>query len=333
MNRKLMFAIRIGERAVFIDSEGKQVGEPVAYAFGNRFHGGYCPFRTEAGFGFMSETGEVFMMDNIFGSSRFSEGLCAVEYKTDNQLVGKIGYINDKLEEVIPAKFRRAGIFNEGIAVVSIDDKKYGVIDKEGNWVIKPKFNIIGNFVDGVARAMPCGTNRSKYGLIDKEGNWVAEPKYLYLHSLGDGIVAVENTNGYISLMTTTGELVTEPRFNHIGNFNNGVAPACEKFLWGYINTKGEWVVEPKYHKTHDFSEGRAVIEEFIPNLPYMQPGRMVARGIINDKFEIVVEPKYRELGDFEDGYAHVQTFEAWGKHSNYIDKSGNLFIPEDYRL
>ncbi|HIH2145375.1 WG repeat-containing protein [Campylobacter coli] len=49
-----------------------------------------------------------------------------------------------------------------------------GLIDKSGKFVIKPKFDSIWSFREGLAKV---GLN-GKYGLIDKSGKIVIEPKF-----------------------------------------------------------------------------------------------------------------------------------------------------------
>ena len=65
------------------------------------------------------------------------------------------GFLNEKMEVVIPLQFRDASSFSEGLAAVSIargHDELWGFIDTDGNWVIPPKFSVRpGSFHDGFA--------------------------------------------------------------------------------------------------------------------------------------------------------------------------------------
>ena len=77
----------------------------------------------------------------------FSEGLAAVMKD------GKIGFINEKNEVVIPFEFRysyqnRCYIFEGGRCVVSYKDGKMGIIDTAGRWVLEPVYDIIQSFPD-----------------------------------------------------------------------------------------------------------------------------------------------------------------------------------------
>ncbi|MBR5197313.1 MAG: WG repeat-containing protein [Alistipes sp.] len=111
----------------------------------------------------------------------FSEGLAAVECD------GKIGFINDKNEVVIPFKFDYpdgvdmydlAPIFHNGYALMCSVDGKLGLVDKEGNWAIEPEY-------DQIWAPQECGYRTvikgDKYGLLDASLNIVYDVAYDYV--------------------------------------------------------------------------------------------------------------------------------------------------------
>lgn len=51
---------------------------------------------------------------------------------------------------------------------------------------------------------------------------------------------------------------LTQPLYESIGTISEGVAPAYNNGLWGYIDLTGEYVLEPKYVQAEPFSEGLA---------------------------------------------------------------------------
>ncbi|EAL1455719.1 WG repeat-containing protein, partial [Campylobacter coli] len=51
---------------------------------------------------------------------------------------------------------------------------KWGFIDKNGEFAIKPKFDDIWDFSEGLAKVKLNG----KYGFIDKNGDFVIKPKF-----------------------------------------------------------------------------------------------------------------------------------------------------------
>ncbi len=83
----------------------------------------------------------------------------------------KYGYIDKTGKIVIKPKFDNVWIFSEGLASVEID-LKYGYIDKTGKIVIKPKFDNAYIFSEGLA----CVEIDDKEGYINKTGNYVWKP-------------------------------------------------------------------------------------------------------------------------------------------------------------
>lgn len=94
------------------------------------------------------------------------------------------GYVNDKDEVIVPARFCRAYPFSNGLAAVqqcSYDRKehkvisfgKWGFIDSTGNFVLSAKFDDAGDFSsDGMAEVL----FNAQYGIIRKDGTWEAGP-------------------------------------------------------------------------------------------------------------------------------------------------------------
>ena len=60
------------------------------------------------------------------------------------------GYINTSDQLAIGPKFKEAGWFADGLALVCINGK-YGFIDKTGKLAIKPRFDCAEPFSEGTA--------------------------------------------------------------------------------------------------------------------------------------------------------------------------------------
>ena len=80
-------------------------------------------------------------------------------------LKGKQGFVNRSGQLIIPAKFDIAGNFFDGLAHVKLGDH-WGVVDKKGHWVLQPKFDDILGFFEGLSAVENqwemgfCGTER-----------------------------------------------------------------------------------------------------------------------------------------------------------------------------
>jgi len=90
---------------------------------------------------------------------------------------GLFGYVDMQGKVMIPAKYRAAGQFTEGLAPVLMADEfgvyKWGYIDTTGKLVIPYRFQIQpGNFHEGLALIAPLNVEEAKYNFayIDKTG-------------------------------------------------------------------------------------------------------------------------------------------------------------------
>ncbi|MBC8000695.1 MAG: WG repeat-containing protein [Leptolyngbya sp.] len=139
----------------------------------------------------------------------FSEGL-AIAKRGGNS---GWGYVDSNLEFVIPANsFLDARHFKDGLAAVAadVDDegrmvsvvhgaiepahKKWGYVNRKGDWVIKPEYSSAECFSEGLAcvsSTESIGLHAKRYGFIDKTGKFVIEPKFSFAESFSEGLAAV----------------------------------------------------------------------------------------------------------------------------------------------
>ena len=94
---------------------------------------------------------------------------------------GKRGYYNAYTGEIaIPAQYRRAWVFSEGLAAVQ-KNGMIGFIDHKGRTVIDFKFPYHGNplseFTFKHGHCVAADTT-GKCGVINKQGEWIIKPEY-----------------------------------------------------------------------------------------------------------------------------------------------------------
>ena len=162
-------------------------------------------------------------------------------------------------------------------------DGKWGVINKKGNWVVKPQFDLLMRYSEGLAGACKDG----RCGYIDEKGKWVIQPQdinfmcftpnkdntYWYNYKchtgssqFSEGLAAVYydkcTKSGYID---KTGKLVIKDLTGSLGNFSEGLAAVISKtdygYRYGYINKNGEFIIKPMFYEAHPFINGFAFVE------------------------------------------------------------------------
>jgi hypothetical protein len=96
----------------------------------------------------------------------------------------------------------------------------------DGEIVVEPQFQIVGNFSQGLASAM-LDTEDGECGYIDRKGKWKIEPI-----------------------------------FNHAGTFSEGLANVqlLGKTKWGFIDKKGETIIPAKWDMVSPFNKGLALV-------------------------------------------------------------------------
>ncbi len=106
----------------------------------------------------------------LVNSTVFVEGLGLVKKG------GKVGFINETGEEVIPFRYDDAFSFNNGTALVKLGGK-WGMVDQTGRELIEPQYHFLSSFdADGLAYYTQERNNREwpwSAGVFDQAGNLV----------------------------------------------------------------------------------------------------------------------------------------------------------------
>ena len=119
----------------------------------------------------------------------FSDGLAAVMKD------GKIGFINDKNEVVIPLQFDYTDkcrmydfgyVFHNGYCAMTDADGNLGLIDKNGNWVVEPGYDEIWAPHKSGYRVI---VKDGKHGIMDSTCAIVYPAEYGYINIIPDGFV------------------------------------------------------------------------------------------------------------------------------------------------
>ncbi len=192
----------------------------------------------------------------------FSNGLAQVR-EPDGEYSYKFGYINKKGKLVIPAIYKSAEAFQEGLACVEDENNKYGFIDKKGNQVVEPQYDGARSFSEGLAAVC----KDEKWGFIDKTGKEVIELKYNtnYGTRFSEGVATVRDGDDVL-LIDQTGKSVgrvknaswVKPLSDGLGLVEKSDVTGC------YVNKKGKVVIKGGYDSSYayDFSEGLACVRK-----------------------------------------------------------------------
>ncbi len=159
------------------------------------------------------------------------------------------GYINETGKEMIKPVYEDVNFFSEGLAAV-MKNGKYGYINKQGKTVIDFIYDDAEPFKNNTAVV----AKDDLYGLINRNGDELIPFRYDELSEPADEIcmAVINEKSGYVNL---SGKRITEFEFDYASDFINGFAIVAIDGLYGTISNKGSISIEPKYDDLTFFTD------------------------------------------------------------------------------
>ncbi len=151
----------------YINKKGIIIIPPKNFSDAYWFHNGLSLVSRGIKYGLINKNGKI-VLPIRFYCDGFHEGLAAAGI---NSNYTKMGFINTKGLWVIPAKFKSASGFHEGLAAVKTMNGEWGYINKKGIMVIPPIFEYnTYRFKEGLAEVVRKDGNQA---FINKNGKIV----------------------------------------------------------------------------------------------------------------------------------------------------------------
>lgn len=225
-------------------------------------------------------------------------------------------------ELAIAPTFDRAGVFNEGAAPVR-QGKKWGMIGRDGEWILKPAHAEIGPGGDGLFAFLEKG----RWGYLDAKGRVRIRPQFDEARPFEDGLAAVK-AKGLWGFARPDGSMQVPFRFREVGSHQDGRASARDEEGWAVFN------IDPSQRDDRD----AVAIYDPVDGVQYPQRIYSVSEGAVvalyadGERLIDVASPHWRpnRISDAfasvkrrSEGFAAIsRTKERWG----YLHKSGKLF-------
>ena len=280
------------------------------------------------------------VIDALFESAEcFSEGLARVRVKKYGYLQ-QYGYIDMAGNMIIPPQYDNATDFSDGLARVhnGFARAETSFIDKSGNVVLKHRSEC-DDFHDGLARIMIGKGKNQKYGFIDKNGKYIIKPEYkdlAWCFSEGLAYFAIyPNGQSYgrkYGFLDRMGNIIIQPLFDYAHNYSEGLALISGNWEnCGWIDRSGNKVVkascyyEDGLHAEGDFSDGLA-------KCSFYEKHKCVRKGFIDKEGNFVIDlSQYYDFRSFSEGFAVVETQKEGKRKFGYINKLGQLIVEPIY--
>jgi hypothetical protein len=199
-------------------------------------------------------------------------------------------------------------------------DCKWGFMGKDGNFIVPPRFDEVGEFFDEWAKVR----SGRKWGFINTEGKLVIDTMYSQAEDMVNGYARVvwNGRAGFIdqrnSFTASPGDDLLSFAMENTGSvtFSEGLAIVRLDQKYGFINTSGKFTIAPSYKDALPFVDGSAWVESDNGFWTY-----------INKANQPAFDPQYQGAGDFSEGLAAVEIGGKWG----FLKKPNQLVIYTKY--
>lgn len=238
-----------------------------------------------------------------------------------------------------------------------VGGSKWGYINPKGNIRLPLIYEYAGDFQDN---GLAIVRLHKLSGVIDGNGYFIVKPKYEQIHPFSEGRAAVLNGADY-KVIDESGKEITEKAYSFIGDYQEGRAVFADKdeegnCSYGYLNRRGREVIPAVYESASDFQNGRAVVKikgegyalisltgKVLYRYPYAfvsacgegllafqkQPGGLF--GYINEAGKIVIPPKFSTALAFSGERAVVSMTNGNQDYFGLIDREGRFILKPYY--
>lgn len=323
LNKLVLYPYEQNDFTGFIDEKGKYVIRPMFDAATDFYEG----------LSVVSKNDSVYFINkrnvNPFGriysdASVFKNGIAPVKQN------GKWFFIN-RQGQTISRIYDEINELSDNIYVVKSGDK-YGALDHFGQSVLEPKFDKLGDFVNGYAYYMEKGA----YGFVSRQGT-VHKAEFEWISDFNSGQIAVIKQNNKYGLINIFGKKILDAEYDQILKTDSQVFIVVANSLYGFFSSDGcfltsvtyDFVKErsPEYYTDGTLfkllkkneqafadANGRLYInfgayqEINFPHNDLIRVKQKNKYGYLDKKLNPVIAYKYQQAGDFADSLAQVKT-------------------------
>ena len=187
---------------------------------------------------------------------------------------------------------------------------KYGFIDKNGQELIKPQFERVSEFNEGVAWAVITKNDKWISGFINQDGEWVIEPTLsaygwgmLETPLFSEGLSPIQSDNKKMMFINKEGIAVTDAIYDEAFHFSDNRALVSRDGLFGYIDNSGKEIIKCQYGIGDDSFMERNFFSQGLAAVCFNDNDKL---GYIDKNGNVVFEPKFYSANAFSEGFAMI---------------------------
>ncbi|MBN1499163.1 MAG: WG repeat-containing protein [Spirochaetes bacterium] len=260
--------VKVGDKWGFCDRNGVIVIKPILDRSEN-FSNGFCILEKNGKYGVMNKQGKIVIATKYDYCCPFENGLAIVTIGKYKGCIDKSGKIViplkfGRLQNISNNCYSYSYDTNE------CGNVKTGIISSSGKILKNPIYSNVNSFRNNYLTIYTLGW-KGAYGVLDKNMNYVLEPKYSYLDTFVSKeklIKAKINKTDLFGYIDLSGKYIISPMYEDCSEFSKTDDLAAVKVneKWNYINSKNKILISGNIVQASTFINGLAVVKYEIQN-------------------------------------------------------------------
>jgi len=174
---------------------------------------------------------------------------------------GLWGYIDQSGKEIVSCRLKEAPVFTDGVAIIQSEDG-FGVMNNNIQIVVPMKYKQM--LRTGKVHLMIFQNPSRFFGIINTEGNIIVKAKYTGISQFDDSGLAVITSGDKQGLLDTLGRAILEPVYDEIKNYegtNYKLIRLAQQYGLLDVAQKQE-IIKPLYKEINEMKYGLIVCDK-----------------------------------------------------------------------
>ncbi len=240
---KKLFLVKTGKGWGIVNKEGEEI-IPAEHTECKPFQFGFCIALKDNKWGVYNMKGKQVIAFKYDKMSMGNEGMFLAMKKITKDS-SAYGYFNAEGKALTEMKYKEAEDFYYGMAAV-YKDSAWGYIGAEGKEITEFKFQVPGPFLLDSGKYAVVSLNK-KYGIIDRDGQYIIFPSYKAIAGYSYGLFRVQDTLDNWGFINPSGQALIPIQYEQVSAPKEGYITYKTEGKWGILDTAGAPVVAPNY--------------------------------------------------------------------------------------
>ncbi len=262
------------------------------------FNNDIAPASINGKWGYINKKGDFIIKPKFDSANEFFNSFAKV------MINDKAALIDIKGNYVISPKYDSIQATSNNLYMVKKGDK-YGYINQEGKVIIPVKFESLGGFFisQNNMEVNTIAKYNSKWGIIGKNGNFVIKPQFDSLIQIRPNQYKV-GINGLYGVIDNSGKYLLEPKYEEImasGYFNSSNINVKSNGKWGYVDNNWKLVGTPNLDFPLEIRNG-VYVKKVISTTPLNANNKSLNATSTEIKYKLPANSEIHVVSGYEPG-------------------------------